>query len=280
MLTLCSPAKINLFLKIVDRRPDGYHNLASLFQTISLFDTLHFEINAHDQLSCSDPTIPTDHTNLVFKALNLFRNKTQIKSCFKIHLEKKIPHQAGLGGGSGNAATTLWALNQLCGKPASTSQLAEWSFEIGSDIPFFFSNGTAYCTGRGEHVRSLKAMPQENIWIIKPKEGLSTPAVYRGLNLSKLSKHVPDEHLESFLSGQKHYFNDLETAAFSVLPSLECLQKELLTCGFHTVLLAGSGSGLICFGNGHPPIRQGLFCREVAFLNRTNDQWYLLKDEG
>src|ERR1700733_15970617 len=113
MLTLLSPAKLNLFLRIVRRRPDGYHDLASLFQTVSLADTLHFSLSERDQLTCTDPALLTDHTNLVLKAVDLFRKKTGLSFGLKIHLEKHIPYQSGLGGGSSNAATTLWALNQL-----------------------------------------------------------------------------------------------------------------------------------------------------------------------
>ncbi len=144
MLTLNSPAKVNLFLRILRRRSDGYHDLASLFQAISLYDTIHFALSDHDELTCDKPGIPTDSTNLILKAADLFRRKTGLKFGLKAHLEKRIPHEAGLGGGSSNAATTLWALNQLHGQPASPDELIAWSGEIGSDITFFLSHGTAY----------------------------------------------------------------------------------------------------------------------------------------
>lgn len=152
MLTLNSPAKINLFLRILNRRRDGYHNLASLFQTVDLLDQIHLSLDERDSLSCSDPTLPVDHTNLVTKAVELFRAKTGMAFNVRAHIDKKIPAQAGLGGGSSNAATTLWGLNTLLKNPATPQQLQVWSAEIGSDVPFFFSLGTAYCTGRGEQV--------------------------------------------------------------------------------------------------------------------------------
>lgn len=149
-LQLFSPSKINLFLRVVRRREDGYHDLASLFHVIDLGDTMDFSIVAgdSDHLTCTDPSIPTNDSNLVIKALNLFRAKTGMKQCFSVHLDKKVPHGAGLGGGSGNAATTLWAANELTGRPATTEQLLEWSGDIGSDISVFFAEGAAYCTGR------------------------------------------------------------------------------------------------------------------------------------
>lgn len=274
MLSLISPAKINLFLHIAGKRSDGYHNLASLFQTISLVDLLHFSIHDFDILTCSDPSLPIDHTNLVLKAVNLFRRKTGSLLCFRIHLEKNIPYQSGLGGGSSNAATTLWALNQLSGQLATPQQLALWSAEIGSDIPFFFSNGTAYCTGKGEEVRPLNYFPQRALWIVKPVDGLSTPMVYRYVQLENRIAFDPEKSLQSFNNGNPHYFNDLETAAFTVMPSLKEFKKRLIDSGFHTVLMTGSGSAFFCIGEGVPPLNDDLFCRSANFLYREADKWY------
>ena len=160
MLTLFSPAKINLYLHVIKKRTDGYHDISSLFQAIDLGDTLHFEWSNHepDKLTCTDPNLTTDSSNLIMKAVLLFRQKTDWHHPVSIHLEKRIPIQSGLGGGSSNAATTLWALNEKAGRPASIEQLQTWSAEIGSDIPFFFSEGTAHCLGRGEEVKSIPSI--------------------------------------------------------------------------------------------------------------------------
>jgi 4-diphosphocytidyl-2-C-methyl-D-erythritol kinase len=151
-LNLFSPAKINIFLRIVRRREDGFHDLASLFHVIDLGDDMTFSLlpvgSTSDQLTCNFPDVPTDESNLVIKALNLFRRKTGATERFSVDLFKRVPHGAGMGGGSGNAATTLWAANEMCGRPATAEQLLEWSGEIGSDISVFFSSGAAYCTGR------------------------------------------------------------------------------------------------------------------------------------
>lgn len=274
MKTFFSPAKVNLFLKVVNRRPDGYHNIASLFQTIDLFDELSIALDSQDSLTVSDPSIPCDETNLVLKAVNLFRRKTGLKFGVKANLNKQIPVQAGLGGGSGNAATTLWALNELCHFPATISQLADWSAEIGSDISFFFSQGTAYCTGRGEKVNNLPHPPSKTVWVIKPPQGLSTPEVYRNLNVSHLSSIHPEKDLNAFLDGKAPYFNDLETSAFRLMPALGELKQDLIARGFQTVLMTGSGSAFFCLGSGTPPKDKTLFCREVKFLNRHPDKWY------
>lgn len=286
-LTINSPAKINLFLRIVGRRQDGYHELASLFQTVSLFDVIHFSIlekKSTDELSCNDLGIPVDTSNLILKAADLFRRKTGLSFGLKVHLEKNIPYQSGLGGGSGNAATTLWALNQLCGQPATVEDLCAWAGEIGSDISFFFSQGTAYCTGRGEIVRSLPALQPINqkLWIVKPQGGLSTPAVYKQVNLNHLAQRDPEEFLKRFYTGDAEdfeYFNDLEGPAFVVMPALADLKAKLLGMDFQEVVLTGSGSGFFCLGkiadlDGMGIAGLGLECHEVQFINRSPDKWY------
>lgn len=274
MLRLYSPAKVNLFLRIVKRRPDGYHELASLFQTIDLCDTLSFSFNSSDTLTCTDAAIPTDHNNLVWKAANLFRRKTGHAFGIKIHLEKNIPAQSGLGGGSSNAATTLWALNELRGRPATLAQLIEWSGEIGSDITFFLSNGSAYCTGRGEIMKFLDPLPPKTLYIIKPEEGLSTPSVYKNLCLDKLIPQDPLQTLHSFQTGAPHYYNDLEQPAFTMMPSLAILKQRLLEAGFETVLMSGSGSSFFCLGKGVLPPLPGFFVTKASFINRSDHDWY------
>lgn len=275
-LTLFSPAKINLFLRIVGRRPDGYHELASLFQTISLGDTLDFTLADEDRLTCTDPTLPTDGRNLVLKAAELFRQKTGLTFGVNIHLEKKIPSQAGLGGGSSNAATTLWALNELHGRPAAVADLQTWSSEIGSDIPFFFSQGTAYCTGGGECVENFPPLPSQKVTIVKPNIGLATPTVYARFRSLGFPNHptTPKEDLQSFLSETPRYVNDLEAAAFAEEPALEKLKQELLASGFTTVLMAGSGSSFFCLGNADKSSFSGFFQFNSLFLFRTNNVWF------
>lgn len=274
MISLFSPAKVNLFLRVISKRTDGYHNLSSLFQTISLGDTIEMELHSRDELRCQDPEIPLDHRNLILKAVDLFRKKTGINHSFRINLKKNIPTQAGLGGGSGNAATALWGCNALLKIEIPTGTLQEWSAEIGSDIPFFFSEGTAYCTGRGEIVSSLSPLPACSMTIVKPQAGLPTPEVYKRLNFPSSLELDGKDDLKNFSSGQAAcYFNDLESPAFECLPQLKELKERLLQAGFQAVLMAGSGSAFICFGKGKLPFPD---CRvfSACFLNRSADHWY------
>ncbi|KAG8078213.1 hypothetical protein GUJ93_ZPchr0007g4153 [Zizania palustris] len=195
-LNLFSPCKINVFLRITGKRPDGFHDLASLFHVISLGDTIKFSlspIKTKDRLSTNVSGVPVDESNLIIKALNLYRKKTGTDNFFWIHLDKKVPTGAGLGGGSSNAATALWAANQFSGCIASEKDLQEWSGEIGSDIPFFFSQGAAYCTGRGEIVEDIQNPLPANLpmVLIKPPEACSTAEVYKRLRLEQTSQTDP-----------------------------------------------------------------------------------------
>lgn len=267
--TFKSPAKVNLFLRVLRRRQDHFHDLASLLQAIDLIDLLHIEKSCEDAFSCSDPTLPTDGKNLVIKARELFRKKTGLKFPVKIHLDKKIPAQAGLGGGSSNAATTLFALKTLSGLSISDQELAVWSSEIGSDIPFFFSNGSAYCEGRGERVRSVDLHPA-SFFICKPAMGLSTPEVFRTLDLAKLSKEDPEILLDGFLSGNGLMINDLEAPAFFLMPLLKAFKLSLE--GFEKCMMTGSGSAFVCIGEGNAPPCD--FYAQAQSIYRSSNGWY------
>src|ERR1700722_692158 len=273
-LTLFSPAKINFFLRILGKRRDGYHELASLFQTIDLGDTLTFSL-AHDEdrLTCSDLTLACDASHLVTRAVDLFRLKTDLRFFVTIHLEKHIPIQAGLGGGSSNAATTLWALNALHDYPVDQQDLQIWSAQIGSDAPFFFSQGTAYCTGRGEKVRNLPPVRfyEEGISLSKPNEGITTPAVYKALQLERCSKIDPEEIIAGFYSGHPTFLNDLEEPAFRLLPILQLYKKELRNKGVINATMTGSGTAFFGF-KGELPKREHVM--------RSPLEWYAKMQEN
>lgn len=274
MLRLASPAKVNLFLRILRRRADGYHELASLFQAIDLCDTLHVSLASQDRLTCNIPTLPVDHTNLISKAVDLFRRRVGQPFAVEIHLDKHIPMEAGLGGGSSNAATTLWALNTLLDHPATLDQLIAWGGELGSDVAFFLSEGTAYCTGRGEVIVPQPALASQNLLIVKPAVGLPTPEVYRRVNAATLPQRDPQESLQQWLKGEPSFYNDLEPAACAALPYLLTLKEQLIGSGFEQVLLAGSGSSFICFGDGSPPRLSDVQLFPARFLRRSPHSWY------
>lgn len=273
MLRLFSPAKINLFLQIVSRRHDGYHELATLMQTVDLGDWITFRLGRRDLLRLSDPELPADGSNLILKATELFRERTGLSFGIEVELDKRIPIQGGLGGGSSNAATTLWALNELHGRPASLEELIAWGGDLGSDVPFFFSCGTALCTGRGEVVRPLDPLPERALWIVAPEVGLATASVYQRVDLSLVTKADPDQLLLQFYAGETPCFNDLALPAYSAMPQLGQLHQALEERGSGPVLLSGSGSSLICFG-APPPKMIGTRSFPVHYTARKVKEWY------
>lgn len=271
-MKLFSPAKINLFLRVLNRRHDGYHQVATLVQAIDFGDILNFTLSDADSLICNNPDVPSDSSNLIFKAADLFRRKTGLRFGLKVELEKKIPLEAGLGGGSSNAATTLFALNTIYGYPFSIGELMDLATELGhADITLFFSSGTAYCEGIGENVHSLDPfLENPSLWIVKPEAGLSTPLVYRTLNLEECAKINPQILLEQFQSGTIALYNDLEKPAMRLLPELAALKQKLLASGCSNVSMTGSGTAFICVSEKQPAPESF----KIHFLNREKDQWY------
>eukprot|EP00527_Entomoneis_sp_CCMP2396_P008704 CAMPEP_0198136878 /NCGR_PEP_ID=MMETSP1443-20131203/441_1 /TAXON_ID=186043 /ORGANISM="Entomoneis sp., Strain CCMP2396" /LENGTH=342 /DNA_ID=CAMNT_0043798165 /DNA_START=80 /DNA_END=1105 /DNA_ORIENTATION=- len=291
-LSLFSPCKINLFLRIIRKREDGFHDLASLFQAIGFGDNLELTPieGSSDEFTCNMPGVPVDSSNLVLRALELMRTKTGVDQYFQANLVKQVPAQAGLGGGSANAATAMWGANQLMGEPASLEQMVEWSGDLGSDITFFLSRGTAYCTGRGEIMDSIDPplLSGTKLCIVKPNIGLSTPAVFKALDYDKLSELDPDEKLlPTFLKGidqvpDELFINDLELPAFKCIPELQELKEELVQiAGFDHVMMSGSGTSIFCLGEPTDKEsfenefgkRDGLQVFFSEFISRPDGKW-------
>lgn len=274
-LVLSSPSKVNLFFKVIAKRVDGFHEIASLYQAIGLYDTLYFKRSDALRVTCSDNTLLCDDSNLVTKALRLFQSKTGIDPSVQIHLVKNIPIQAGLGGGSSNAATTLFGLNELYGRPASSKELEVWSSELGSDVPFFFSSGSAYCTGRGEKLHNVVPLSlPSHLTVVKPKEGLSTPLVYKNCRVDEFQVRDPEKSLQSFIQGEPEYYNDLEIPSFAILPSLKEMKTMLASLGFSHVVMCGSGTAFFCIGEGTIPKDCPWQVQNVPFIQRKDNAWY------
>jgi len=245
-----------------------------------------------DVFECNMEGVPTDKTNLVIRALDLMREKTGNQDkFFKVNLEKQVPAQAGLGGGSGNAATAMYGANELLGRPATLEQLIEWSGDLGSDITFFLSRGSAYCTGRGEIMTPIDPPPFPNdvkLCIVKPSIGLSTPAVFGALDYDLLSTTNPEEILDEFckqgvLVGSEYYINDLEPPAFKVLPELKELKEQLEKIdGFERVMMSGSGTSIFCIGEAKDQDsfmetfgkRDDLVVVNTEFISRGENEWF------
>jgi 4-diphosphocytidyl-2-C-methyl-D-erythritol kinase len=254
-LELSSPCKVNLVLNILGKRPDGFHELETLMQPVNLFDTLSFEAAGKGTtLTCSDAALPTDSKNLVVRAAHLFFSSVPGQAGARIHLEKRIPLAAGLGGGSGNAATTLAGLNQLFGNPLPPATLHQLAASLGSDIPFFLQQGPALATGRGEIIQPLEpfaAFKKTALVLIHPGFGISTPWAYQQLaRFPKALNGRPgraEDLAKTLRSGDlatagAQLFNSLEAPALHKFPILALFQEFLREQGAIGALMSGSGS--------------------------------------
>ena len=275
-MKLFSPAKLNLFFKVLQKRTDGYHEIASIFGAISLGDYLHISLAPNDEISCNDPAIPLGEENLIMKAIHLFRKSSLLSFHASVNLEKHIPPEAGLGGGSSNAATTLWGLNELLDSPFSQEQLIELGGQLGSDVPFFFSNGCAHCTGRGEKIEPLPPFPFPSIIVAKPAESLSTPLVYKRTQVELLPPRDILHVIQSFHDGTPIFFNDLEPAAFQIKPQMATWKHHLQALGFNHVVMTGSGTAFFCLGNVPSPSLPNVTFYPTRLLSRKKDQWWSL----
>jgi 4-diphosphocytidyl-2-C-methyl-D-erythritol kinase len=222
---------------------------------VSVFDELSFaRVTRGFHLTCSDPALPTDAGNLVHRAAMLFLQKTEIREGVRIHLEKKIPLAAGLGGGSGNAATTLLGLNEIFGKPLSTKALQEIAASLGSDIPFFLQTKPALATGRGEKIQPLdffSAMREAAILLIHPGFGISTPWAYQNLarfpgalngTPGRAQKLISLLQTADLRGAGREFYNSLEAPALEKYPLLALFQEFLRQSGAAASLMSGSGS--------------------------------------
>jgi 4-diphosphocytidyl-2-C-methyl-D-erythritol kinase len=248
-----SLAKINLALSILGRRTDGYHDIQTVFQTISLSDELEFQPASRLELNCENLEEVLPENNLVWKAAALFMDVLGLKRGISITLRKRIPAGAGLGGGSGNAAATLLGLRRFWNIDIPDPMLYSLAAGLGSDVPFFLSGGTALGIGRGEKISPLPDFPAQHLVVIFPGIHVSTAEAYRSLNLG-LTSSFEDHRIQRFCgqvregkSGLTEIFNDFEAAILSAYPPIMEAKNFLKAQGSIATLLSGSGSSVFGF---------------------------------
>ncbi len=235
-----APAKINLSLEIRGKRDDGFHEIESLFVPISLADELMIERAPLFSFACDAPDVPSDDSNLVVRAAKLFFEKTGIQQRVKISLAKKIPHGAGLGGGSSDAATTLLALNEIFNARLANETLAELAAQLGSDVPFFIFRSAAICRGRGELVTPSAFAEKLPLLLLKPPFGVPTPWAYKQW---RESREIPGAFYDAQHFGWGKLCNDLERPVFEKYIFLAALKSWLLgRAEVAGALMSGSGS--------------------------------------
>ncbi len=272
-MRILSPAKINLFLQITGKRPDGYHDLVSLMCCVGLYDTVSLSFGVKEtSVSCSHPDVPEDETNLAATAASLFFNTLNINDGVKISIEKQIPVGAGLGGGSSNAAAVFLGLNRYYGYAFSPDKLISMGSSIGADVPFFIFRKPAIVSGIGNKVTAYQQLESFKVLLVFPGFGISTAKVYKNLNLGLTNCK---KKLRSFLLNKQsfnpgcHLCNDLEPTAASMYPGIFTAKEALLKHGALGALMSGSGSTVF----GLFPDSDTAFRAKCALA--ANDEWQL-----
>jgi len=235
-----APAKLNLFLHITGRREDGYHLLQSVFMLIDWCDTLHFDTRADGQLSREDLTVPLPADDLVLRAAQALKNASGSTLGVHIAIDKTIPAQAGMGGGSSDAASTLLALNRLWGLNWPLSKLLPLGLALGADVPFFLRGHNAWVAGIGEQITPV-SVPERRFVVLKPNAGLETARIFRdqGLQRNTETATITDFAVHPFDFGR----NDLQPVAQALCPEIDQALQWLTTFGL-SPRMTGSGSAV------------------------------------
>ncbi len=249
--TLPSFAKINWFLRVLGKREDGFHELCTLFQTVSLADEITFSASDELVLTCNDEKIPTDESNLIIKAANVLHENCNVKTGAKIHLEKRIPSPGGLGGGSSNAAIALFGLIKLWELEIEFADLVKIGARLGADAPFFFCGGTCLGTGRGTNLLPINDLEEKYLLIVTPDVEISTREAFARLDAPRLTNfsaksilHLCQSEAEAFDLRQKELKNDFEQSVFAVEPEIKRVKEKLLELGALKVSMSGSGASV------------------------------------
>jgi 4-diphosphocytidyl-2-C-methyl-D-erythritol kinase len=250
--TLPSFAKVNLYLRVIGKRDDGFHEICTVFQTISLHDRIAFSAGDTIRLYCRDPRIPIDCRNLIVRAAEMLRERYSVKQGAKIRLEKKIPSPGGLGGGSSNAAVALIGLKRLWDLDISDDDLLQIAAELGSDVPFFLHGGTAIGTGRGEMIEPIADKMAGPMLVVTPKKRVSTPKAYAAIGASNLTNEASNRILrvcrneaESLDPLHSVLINDFESSVFAAFPEIGEVKRTLLDLGASNAVLSGSGASVV-----------------------------------
>jgi 4-diphosphocytidyl-2-C-methyl-D-erythritol kinase len=247
-----SPAKINLLLRVLRKRDDGYHDIISVIQPISLYDEVSIEVGSGEgiRVGCNRPEVPTDRTNLAYKAAELFLKTTGLECSVRVKIIKNIPVGAGLGGGSSDAAAVLLALNELLKAGVTQKRLMEIGAELGSDVPLFMLKGPVVATGRGEVLRCIE-LPTYQYVLVNPGFSVSTEWAYANLDLTKRDEdnnltysEEPFRNEGSFADADKlseFLANDLEAVTAPNYPDISRVKRMLIELGACGALMSGSG---------------------------------------
>lgn len=249
--SLLSFAKINWTLRILGKREDGFHELFTVFQTVSLCDRLTFSEGNRISLTSNQPRMPIDERNLVIKAANALNKEVGGSFGARIHLQKRIPSPGGLGGGSSNAAVALIGLRRLWGLDVTDERLASIAGEVGSDAAFFLYGGTAIGTGRGENIEPVDDIAAAEMLIVRPRARVRTRDAFAALNAPVLTSRERERILSVSRTDadrldplRSELTNDFERSVFAAFPEIERVKQTLLDLGAVNAALSGSGASV------------------------------------
>ena len=280
-LSLQSPAKVNLYLKVIHKRKDGFHNIVTLFERINLFDKIFLTINLTGdiRIKCNHPDVPTNNKNLVYKVAELLKNDFRVKAGVDIKIDKRIPVAAGLAGGSSNAATVLSGLNQLWSLKLNRDQLLTYARKVGSDVAFFlYDTSWALGTERGDKITPLNIPAQ--LWhiLVVPRVKMYSRKVYGAVKLQLTSRNdnvnILIHHLrKNDIFDLSHLIeNDLESVIIRQAPQLLRLKEKLESLNTQGVMISGSGPAV--FGL-LPGKNEGMKVKSV--LQKQFNQVYVVR---
>lgn len=284
MLYVKAPAKINLTLDVLYKRPDNYHEVEMIMTTVDLADRIGLETRADGQIKIvsADRFVPDDNRNFAYQAAELLKNTYGLREGVTITIEKQIPIAAGLAGGSSDAAATLRGLNELWNLNLSLDELAEHGAKIGSDVSFCVYGGTALATGRGEKIKELSVPPTCWVILAKPKIGVSTAEIYGGLKVDQIEHPKTSKMIEAIENNDypllcESLGNVLESVTFELYPEVVTIKEQMQRFGADAVLMSGSGPtvfGLVDHEARVSRIYNGLrgFCEEVYVVRMLGDR--------
>jgi len=267
MIVRSSPAKVNLFLRVLRKREDGYHDILSLMQRIDLCDEMSFSLRDEGiVVKCPGTSLPEDRDNIVYRAAEAILALAGGKTGVEITIHKKIPVAAGLGGGSSNAATTLVTLNEMVGTNRSTEELMSMGARLGADVPFFVFGRTALASGIGEHLEAVDGIPRMWFVLVNPGFEISTREVYESLRLGltgdPIQYTMPPFTTVSHVA--QELYNDLERVSLDRYPVLSEIKEQLMKHGASGSLMSGSGSTVFGIFESEDDAREaGLKLREA-----------------
>jgi 4-diphosphocytidyl-2-C-methyl-D-erythritol kinase len=242
--------KINLYFELVNKRKDGYHDIKSIMQNIDLYDELILEESVKGiEIDSNIKSIPKDNKNTVYKAAELIKEIFGIHKGIKIFINKRIPHEAGLGGGSSDAAALIEALDKMWDLNMKEELKHKIADKIGTDVHFFLEDGTSYVTGKGDITEKIKNFTWNNILLVKPKISISTPYVYSKVKKEDLSHDNTNSILELYKRSKEkeiipYFKNDLEKIVFEEFKEVENIKKAMIKSKARLSLMSGSGSSV------------------------------------